>query len=129
MVNAYSLDLREKVFDAYILGEGSKQEIADRFKVSHDFVDDLVKLHAQTGSLKTRYRGDSRKPSLNESSLNFILKTVKNNNDYTLSELCRLLEIETSVKVGTTVMFRALRKLGLTLKKNHGQHQKEQKKK
>lgn len=41
----------------------------------------------------------------------------KDKNDYTLLELCEILYAEKSIKVRITVMFRALNKLNLTLKK------------
>ena len=114
MAKAYSLDLRKKVFEAYNKSKTKdKLEIAKRFDVSYDFVNNLVNLYKETGSLSPRPRRGKKATTINEESLKYLEQLVKENNDYTLSELSEKLNKEMGIKSGITVVFRALRKLGL----------------
>jgi transposase len=125
-MTTYSIDLRKKVFDAYENSRTKdKEKIAKRFKVSYDFVNDLMNLFAETGSIEPRKGAVGRSSKLNQEEYDFLYSTVKSSNDKTLSELCDLLEKEKGMKVGTTVMFRALKKLNLTLKKSHSNQMRE----
>lgn len=47
-----SLDLRERIVDAYEKGEGSQAEIAQRFAVSRSMVGKLVRQKHRTGSVE-----------------------------------------------------------------------------
>jgi transposase len=51
MPKPYSIDLREKIVTAYENQEGSMQKLAKRFKVSKNFVADLLKRFKQTGQI------------------------------------------------------------------------------
>jgi transposase len=42
-MKAYSLDLRQKVIDAYNRKQGSQRQLAKRFSVSLSFIQDLLK--------------------------------------------------------------------------------------
>lgn len=119
-MKSYSLDLREKVFESYEKSRSKdKYKIAKRFKVSYDFVNDLVNLHKETGSLNPKPFRGGRKPKINEELGKYLILLVNENNDRTLVELCELLNTDKGVSIGTTGMFTSLRKLGLTLKKKH----------
>lgn len=125
-MTTYSMDLRKKVFTAF---ENSKTKdkvkIAKRFSVSYDFVNDLINLFNETGSLEPRKGLVGKKPKITEEAKEFLKATVKASNDHTLFELCEILEKEKGISVGTTVMFRALKKLNLTLKKSHSNQMRE----
>src|SRR6476619_3709871 len=119
-MTTYSLDLRKKVFEAYEASRTKdKEKIAKRFNVSYDFVNNLMNLYNETGSIEPRKGKVGKKPRLNQEAYDFLSSTVKLSNDHTLTELCEILEKEKGLSVGTTVMFMALRKLNLTLKKSH----------
>ena len=51
-MKAYSVDLRQKVVDAYEQQEGSQRELAKRFKVSPNFVRLLLKRHQTEGTVE-----------------------------------------------------------------------------
>jgi transposase len=51
MPKPYSIDLREKIVTAYENQEGSMQKLAIRFKVSKNFVADLLCRLKQTGQV------------------------------------------------------------------------------
>ena len=50
-MKSYSLDLRQRIVDAYRAGEGSIRQLAKRFKVSPDCVRRLLKRVRETGSI------------------------------------------------------------------------------
>ena len=50
-MSLYSLDLRTRIVDAYLEGEGSQQEIAAHFKVSRSTVQNYLRLYEETGDL------------------------------------------------------------------------------
>ena len=45
----YSIDLRQRVIDAYKAKEGSQRQLAERFKVSLSFVKRLICRYRDTG--------------------------------------------------------------------------------
>ncbi|MFN8578962.1 MAG: IS630 transposase-related protein [Candidatus Sericytochromatia bacterium] len=126
MGKAYSLDLREKVFEAYTRSKiKDKTKIAKRFKVSYDFVNNLINLHEETGSLCPRKRTGNKATKMTIETLDYLSNLVKESNDYTLSELSDKLRKDKGIETGTTTIFVALRKLGISLKKNHIYQRKE----
>ena len=48
----YSIDLRQRVINAYEAKEGSQRQIAERFQVSHSFVKKLIYRYRQTGTIE-----------------------------------------------------------------------------
>lgn len=117
-MSTYSNDLREKVLFSYQNSHTkNKRKIAKRFNVSYDFVNDLINLFDETGSIVPRKRIGGRSPRIDKDASDFLIQTVKASNDSTLTELCEILNKEKGILVGTTVMFRTLKKLNLTLKK------------
>lgn len=48
---AYSVDLRQKIIETYKNKEGSIRQVSQRFKVSRNFVQKLLKQHQLLGSL------------------------------------------------------------------------------
>ncbi len=60
----YSLDLRQKVVDAYSNGEGSFRGLAKRFKVSLSFIQRLLKRYRQEGTIAPKTLGGGPKPQL-----------------------------------------------------------------
>jgi len=51
-MKAFSVDLRQRILDAYDAGEGSRQQIADRFSVSLGLVKKLLAQRKATGSIQ-----------------------------------------------------------------------------
>lgn len=103
----YSLDLRQKIVEAYQNGEGSLRQLAHRFKVSLSFVQRLLKKLADTKSIEPLPIGGGPQPQL-DSYYEQILKYLEECNDLTLEQLCERLETETQVKVSVPTMCRFL---------------------
>jgi transposase len=51
-MKAFSIDLRQRILDAYDAGEGTRQEIADRYSVSLAMVKKLLVQRKATGSIE-----------------------------------------------------------------------------
>ena len=113
----YSLDLRQKIIDAYTNAEGSIRKLAQRFKVSPDFVRRLVTRHKREGTIAPKPHGGGHQPKLTSSGLDILQALLEEDNDATLEQLAQRLEQRTQVVVSTSTISRALRKLGITRKK------------
>lgn len=113
----YSLDLRQKIVDVYATGTISQRQLAQQFRVAVSFVQKLIQHYRVTGSVKPKVRVRQTPSKLNADQLALLNTIVAVNNDATLAELCDLLEQKSGVRIGTSTMFRMLKKLGLTLKK------------
>ena len=116
-MKAYSLDLRQKIVEAYSNQEGSLREIAKRFKVSLSFVQRLLKRYREAGRLEPSRGGRGFAAKLaNYESL--VEELVLKNNDATLKELKETIYQKTQVNVSYSSLCRFLLKLELRRKKN-----------
>ena len=117
-MKAYSLDLRQKIVDAYADGNLSQRQLAKQFRVALSFVEKLLKQHRETGNIAPKKRLNQTPTKLNDEQLKVIEQLVEENNDATLEELRTLLEQKTGVRIGRSTVARMLSKLDLTVKKN-----------
>ena len=113
-MKAISMDLRKRIVEAYDAGEGTRQEIADRFKVSVHMVKKLLAQRRKLGSLEILRHRCGRKAKFNESDLEWLKETIGKRPDITLEELCKAFKKPCS----TTTIFRTLRKTKASYKKN-----------
>ncbi len=118
MPKAYSMDLRQKIVDAYDRGGISQRRLAQKFDVAKSFVQKLLKQRRETGSIAPKVRQEQTPPKLNQEHRVILIQRVEANNDATLAELCEQIYQHTGVRVGTTTMHNTLKKLDLTFKKN-----------
>ena len=80
-MKAYSIDLRQKIVDAYKNGEGSLRDIAKRFSVSLSFVWSLWGRYKQTGAVEPRPHGGGRVPTIDAKRLEVLRQLVHQQND------------------------------------------------
>ena len=116
-MKAYSVDLRQKVVDAYEQQEGSQGELAERFKVSPNFVRLLLKRHQTDGTIEPKPHTGGFEGKL-AAHLDLVKQLVEQDNDATLEELCAQLEQQVQIQVSPSTLCRTLQKLNLTRKKN-----------
>lgn len=116
-MKAYSLDLREKIVETYKAGGITQRELAVRFRVSLFFIVKLLGLERRGQLLQAKRRGANRKPLLSVQMRRFIESELTNQNDLTLSELCKRVMAEFAVRVSTATMCRALKKMNYKRKK------------
>ena len=117
-MKAYSLDLRQKIVDAYAEGKLSQRQLAKQFRVALSFVEKLLKQQRETGNLAPKKRLNQTPTKLNDEQLQVLEQLVEENNDATLEELRYQLKQKTGVLIGRSTVDRMLTKLNLTVKKN-----------
>jgi transposase len=115
-MKAYSKDLRLKVLAAVDRGM-PKKEVARVFGVSEPTIRRYLRLRRETGEVEPKpLRGP---PARKRTALEERLPAqVRLNPDLTLAEHCELFEEESGMEVSTATMSRALKRLGLPLKKS-----------
>ena len=118
----YSNDFRQKIIDAHTDREGGYRTLAKRFRVSRDFVRELVQHHTVTGSVTPNPRQHGPRPKIDGEHLQAFAQLVALHNDATLSELVELVHHEMNLEVGSSSVNRALKRLGITRKKNVTRH-------
>ena len=116
-MKAYSLDLRQKIVDAYAEGNVSQRQLAKQFRVALSFVEKLLKQHRETGNIAPLVRTAQTPTKLNSEQLTVLEQIVAEKNDATLAELRAELEQKTGVLIGRSTVDRMLKKLNLTVKK------------
>src|SRR5213076_2015229 len=82
----YSLDLRRRVLDAWLRGEGSQRQLASRFSVHLTFVRNLLRLYRQSGSIEPRPHGGGRRSLAEGPVLARLAHLVAERPDDTLDE-------------------------------------------
>ena len=86
MAKAYSLDLRERVWQAWQAGEGSQRELARRFHVSASFVRDLSRRFRTSGGVAPKTHGGGRQSLADAALLAQVQAQVAAQNDATNAE-------------------------------------------
>jgi len=109
-----SLDLRERILASYDAGEGTRQDIAERYRVSLGMVKKLLAQRKKTGDIAARHRFSGRKPYFTEAHRKQISALIKTQADITLGEIRETLKLECSVPA----IHYLLRDMNLTFKKN-----------
>ena len=117
-MKAYSLDLRQKIVDAYAEGNISQRQLAKQFRVTLSFIEKLLKQQREIGSIAPKQRTRQTPRKLTDEHLKVLEQLVEEQNDATLEELRARLEQRTGVCIGRSTVDRMLVKLDLTVKKN-----------
>ena len=112
-----SLDLRQRILDSYDNDEGTREEIARRFRVSLGMVKKLLQQRRRTGDIAPRHRYSGRKPMIVAIHRNQIRSLLTKKNDLTLKELRRATGLQCSLQAIHVV----LGEMGLTYKKRHSE--------
>ena len=118
MPKTYSIDLRQKIVDAYDRGDISQRKLAQQFGVAKSFVQKILKQRRETNSILPKVRLNQTPPKLKEEHRVILAELVEAKNDATLAELCEQIYERTGIRVGTTTMHNTLKKLEITVKKN-----------
>ena len=110
-----SLDLRERILASYDNQDGTRQAIADRYRVSLGMVKKLLHQRRHTGDIRARHRYSGRKPLIVESHRQQMRQLLGQKPDLTLAELRAQLHLACTLPA----IHYALVRLGLTYKKRH----------
>ena len=110
-----SLDLRERILASYDQKEGTREEIAHRYRVSVGMVKKLLQLRRHTGDLGPRYHRCGRKPGRVAAQGQTFRQLLGRKPDMTLEELRKA----TALNCTLPAIHYVLEKMGLTYKKRH----------
>jgi len=108
-----SNDLRRRILDAVDNRDGSRRQLAARFRVNVSTITRLLQLRRETGSSEPRPHGGGVVPTLDRDALERLRGLVEETPDATLEAFKQKLGISGS----RMIICRALQKLGLPLKK------------
>ncbi len=117
-MQAYSLDLRERVVAAYENGVETILEVAERFEVSDSFIKKLLRRKRATGEIAPIGHRGGQPKRLTDEHRKWLLKTVVAEPDITLGELRERLLAEKNLSVSVPTLCRQLRALNLRRKKS-----------
>ena len=109
-----SQDLRERIVAAYDRGDGTRQQIADRYEVSLGMVKKLLQQRRRTGDIAARHRYSGRKPKITVKHQKKLKRLVRDHSDMTLEELREAISVECTLPA----IHYALGRMGLSLKKS-----------
>src|SRR5437763_10483909 len=120
-MQAYSLDLRQRVVRAYEQGHGSIAEIAEQFSVSTGFVKKMLRQWRATGDLAPLPHGGGKPRSLPDRLRQKLRRKVLKQGDISLAELHSFLAEDEQTSVHLSTISRTLKELNLPRKKRlHG---------
>ncbi len=117
-MQAYSLDLRQRVVSAYENGVETILEVATRFQVSDSFIKKLLRRKRTTGTIAPIGHRGGQPKRLSEKHRKWILKTVLATPDITLEDLRESLLSEHNISASVPTLSRELRALNLRRKKS-----------
>lgn len=110
-----SLDLRERILASYDHEDGTREEIAMRYRVSLGMVKKLLQQRRRTGEIGSLHHRSGRKPLIVATHQRQMRVLLKKKPDLTLKELRAAAALDCSLPA----IHYALAKMGLTYKKRH----------
>lgn len=112
---AISIDLRKRIIETYDAENSTRKQIAERFKVSEDFVKKLLKQRKKLGHINPLQHGGSE-PKFKDELLQELKKYVESHPDSTLQQIHAAFSDRVDCVIQT--IHNTLTKLGFTYKKN-----------
>lgn len=113
-MQTYSMDLRERVIDAYDRKTGTQVEVAERFDVSVSWLKKLLRFRLATGSIAPKPHGGGHTPKFSGEHLEELKKLVDQDPGATLRELLERSKVDASIMA----VHRALERLDCRFKKS-----------
>jgi transposase len=113
MAKPLSIDLRERIIDAYDQGSISQQAVAQRFCVSVEFVKKLIRQRRELGDIGPQYRNCGRKPKITEGHRQRMTELIEEQPDLTLEEIGQRLGLSCTIQA----IHYVLKDMGITYKK------------
>ena len=110
-----SLDLRERILTSYDRKEGTRLDIATRYRVSLGMVKKLLQQRRRTGDIRPRHYRSGRKPTILPGHQEQMRTLLARKPDLTLKELRQAVALNCTLPA----IHYALQRMGLTYKKRH----------
>ncbi len=124
MAAPYPMELRQRVVDAYNDGEGTFEEVAERFKVGEATVNRWVNRARRMGAPEVLPMGGKRRDYLvTPEGEAFVKQVLADVPDSSVPELVAAYKQEFDVAVSESSMKRVLKRLGYTRKRGSGGRQ------
>ena len=114
MRKTLSLDLRQRILACCGEGKLTRQQIADRYRVSLGMVKKLLAQRKKTGDIAPRHRYSGRKPLFTATHRRQLGRLIEDQPDITLAEMREALELSCTLPA----IYYVLRGMKLTYKKN-----------
>ena len=112
-----SVDLRERVVEAYEAGEGGYEALGQRFRVAPSAIHRWVRQSRREGHCHPKVYRHGFRSVLDEEDGAVLRRLVEDQNDATLAEYAERFHARTGCAVSPSGVCRALQRLGLTRKK------------
>jgi transposase len=119
MGRPYGDDLRRKFLSAYDEGEGTLEELADRFLVSVGWAKKISAQRNRTGQSERVPHRAGRKPHAGPEAQQQVKAWIEAQPDLTLAEIQGQLCSQAKVQLSIPQIWRLLRRMSLRLKKSH----------
>lgn len=113
-----SNDLRRRIVAAYQAGEGTLEQVADRFKVGPASVSRLLRLERETGSIEPKTYTRTAETRVRAEDIPLLKTWLTDNSSLTQDELAQRYEQETARSVSQRTISRVLKKANITRKKS-----------
>ncbi len=110
-----SLDLRERILTSYDRKEGTRLDIAARYRVSLGMVKKLLQQRRRTGDIRPRHYRSGRKATILPGHQHQMRTLLARQPDLTLKELRQAVALNCTLPA----IHYALQGMGLTYKKRH----------
>ena len=110
-----SVDLRERILASYDAREGTREETANRYRVSLGMVKKLLQQRRKTGDIRPRHHYSGRKPKILDPHRRRMRDLLSRQPDMTLAELRQA----TALSCSLPAIHYALVTMNLTYKKRH----------
>jgi len=107
------MDIRERIVAAYDRGEGTRQQVADRYNVSLGMVKKLLQQRRDTGDIAPRHHYSGAKPKITAQHQQRLKRLVRARSDMTLNDLRDAIGVSCTAQA----IHYALGRIGLSLKK------------
>ena len=113
MKRPISLDLRQRILASYDQNEGTREEIAQRYRVSLGMVKKLLQQRRHTGDIACQYHRCGRRPRIVAVHRQKLRELLSRKPDLTLEELRRATRLDCTIQA----IHYVLEEMGLTYKK------------
>ena len=110
-----SVDLRERILASYDAREGTREETANRYRVSLGMAKKLLQQRRKTGDIRPRHHYSGRKPKILDAHRRRMRDLLSLQPDMTLAELRQA----TALSCSLPAIHYALVAMNLTYKKRH----------
>jgi len=113
MATTLSIDIRKRIVAAYDRGEGTRQQVADRYDVSLGMVKKLLQQRRNTGDIGPRHHYSGAKPKITPGHQKRLKRLIRKRPDMTLEELRDAIGVSCTPQA----IYYALARMGLSRKK------------